>query len=131
MVRTMRGVKLWHLNLDDEHHKATEENRVDKWVAEVLEHASIGRKLLHQLSNMESYLPNMAWEVRELWRLEVDALQWVIEGLAVIDVRVDLMNSSPYNLIADFALYAPYRHNNSADDETNSESDDEQGEDNI
>jgi hypothetical protein len=104
---------------------------VDKWVAEVREHANIGRKLLHQLSNMELYLPNTAWEVRELWRLEVDALQWVIEGLAVIDVRVDLMNSSPYNLIADFAHYASYQHNNLEGDESNGESDDDQGEDNI
>lgn len=85
------GYAAWTDTLQVQFNQAHEDNKVDEWMEAVVEHANKGRKLLHSLKDMQGTLPHDDWKIHELWRLEVEMLIIVVEGLAVIETRANIV----------------------------------------
>jgi hypothetical protein len=96
------GTYAWHYQLDLEYQKADQENRVKEWIKKMLKHVGIGQDLLSALSSMQGHLPKNESQVRELWRLEVELLTMVTEGLAALEVRVNLLSYTVHGLLSNY-----------------------------
>lgn len=49
---------------------------------------------------MDGHLPHDVWKIQELWHLEVKLLEIVIQGLAIIDARINyLHHNNNWNLL--------------------------------
>lgn len=117
------GSWAWHHKLESEYQKATKENRVEEWVGEMLNHADIGRDLLDTLSSMEGHLPNSDWQVKELWRIEVELLRLITQGLAALEVRINLLSDTMHGLLSNYQW-----SRNKEEDEGQGEEEQDEGE---
>ncbi|KAF9463294.1 hypothetical protein BDZ94DRAFT_1321832 [Collybia nuda] len=55
--RAFGGLAQWPVQLDRSYQAAVESNNVEGWLSDVWGHAAEGRRILHQLRNMEGQLP--------------------------------------------------------------------------
>ncbi|TFK59263.1 hypothetical protein BDN72DRAFT_906021 [Pluteus cervinus] len=93
------GLEAWLGYLDSGYEAAKATGCVDHWIQKVLDHADRGRLLRNLLGQMETALPQEVWKIRELWRQQTVLLGLVIKGLAVIELRVDIIRRGPFNLV--------------------------------
>ncbi|TFK58990.1 hypothetical protein BDN72DRAFT_906242 [Pluteus cervinus] len=93
------GLEVWPRRLDSGYEAAKKTGHVDQWIQMALDHADRGRLLHNLLSQMETVLPPELWKIRELWRQQTVLLGLVIKGLALIEMRVDIVQRGPFNLV--------------------------------
>lgn len=92
------GVDNWNRALDDGYQVAKQSGNLNLWLSDVLEHADRGRLLARMLDQMSSALPTEMWKIRELWRQQYSLLTLVLRALALIEVRINFVNTGPFNL---------------------------------
>ncbi|KAG6809407.1 hypothetical protein H0H92_000379 [Tricholoma furcatifolium] len=87
------GSANWDSGLDDSFKRAVENNRVERWRAEVSHHTYIGRQLLAQMQVFDHRLPREEWKIRELWRLRLELAEVLIRGLTILELKNSILPS--------------------------------------
>jgi hypothetical protein len=85
------GVAYWPISLDHSFTYAQQEGRQDQWQEQLLNHASMGRRLLAQLYTMGGCLPKEPYKVRELWRIQVGLVEMLVMGITIINTRCSVL----------------------------------------
>lgn len=98
------GMHNWSDALECEVVAANQKGHLDDFVKDVTEHAAHGRYILQELSKMEGYIPLQMWKVRELWRMSVELVGILHQGLAILDVRVSLANRGRWSMVNEKGL---------------------------
>ncbi|TFK72666.1 hypothetical protein BDN72DRAFT_762920, partial [Pluteus cervinus] len=93
------GLESWPQHLEATYETALVSGNVDCWVQSVLDHADRGRLLEKLLGQMEMALPHEMWRIRELWRHQTQLISLVVKALTLIEVRVNVIRKSLFNLI--------------------------------
>jgi hypothetical protein len=85
------GVAVWHITLNRSYTQAFEEGRVDQWQEQMLGHASIGRRLLSQYTNLGGELPKEPYKIKELWRISIEMMEMLVAGITLINSRCSVL----------------------------------------
>ena len=122
------GVGYWQIFLDTSYTTACEQDRVNSWMKEVLDHASYGRGLLIQLRALIGRLPDgsdLPHEVKELIRTTVDLIEMVTMGVTIINMRCSILPDNRWQVHNLFEDDGGVRSGSSCDGDSERSSDDE------
>ncbi|TFK73327.1 hypothetical protein BDN72DRAFT_893959 [Pluteus cervinus] len=92
------GLRNWGTRLDELYIQARSNGKVSEWGRMASEHHDAGAKLLQEVENMSGALPLEMWMIRHLWRRQSAVLKQVIQGMTLIQVRVDLLEMGPFSV---------------------------------
>ncbi|TFK59976.1 hypothetical protein BDN72DRAFT_780003 [Pluteus cervinus] len=95
------GLECWNRYLDKGFLEAKATGDVDRWTSAIMDHADRGRRLAGIIGQMETNIPTEMWKIRELWRQQTVLASHIFRGLALIEVRVDVVRTGgPFNLLS-------------------------------
>lgn len=107
------GVAYWPETLDLAYARACKEGQQGQWQEDLVNHASVGRRLLVQLHSMGGRLPKERYKTRELWRSQVSLVEMLVMGITTINIRCSVF---PHHHIPELFPLVPYSDDESGSD---------------
>lgn len=81
---------------DSNQKRATRQGRLQEWMLEIYEIVDEGRALQRELQQaIDDALPREDWMIKDLWRSSLQLMEFILEGIYTLEVRLDLTNPYP------------------------------------
>lgn len=97
-------IRHWPRLFENEFGDAKEKQCSGEWVDGVQLVVDEGRKIVNQLQQaVEANLPSDDWMVRDLWRSSLLLMAHLLEGITVLETRLEIVAPYPYESIGQYS----------------------------